>query len=615
MPNNKITTTDLDFDAIKQNLKVYLQGQQKFSDYDFDGSGLSILLDVLAVNTHYNGLYNNLAVNEAFLDSASKRSSVVSKAKELGYVPMSARSATARVKVLLVDNRFDAEPVLEIPVNTQFTTTINGVEYTFYTTGTHIAYRSGTNYVFSEDSDDDNDADDGIEIKEGRLLHYEFEADGINNIFTIPNSGIDTTTLRVIVQENAQTSTYDTYLLSSSMLNIDGQSKVYFLKETDDNFYQIEFGNGVIGKALVAGNVVKIDYMVSSADLPNGARVFKYTNPPSPTTAYVTTVTPAYGGSIPENLTDIKWNAPRMYAAQNRCVTLDDYRAIINSLYPNADTINVWGGESNDPPEYGKVFISIKPQGSERLSRGEKNHILDAILAPRKVVTMHPEIEDPIYLYVELNTTFYYNPDETTRTAASLTALVRNSILGYNDTLLSKFGGILKYSTLSRYIDSSEGSIKNSISTMILRRAIEPVYNTSTTYTIELGNKIHNAGICENSVLSNKFNVLNQRGEVQFDDVPRVGSSIGDIRLFYMDGADKKTVKNIGTVDYETGKIIINSLVITGISESELHIKVKPSSNDVISSKNQIVLIAPENVKITPRHDGDADSYEQVTSR
>lgn len=603
--SRKISTTELDFDKIKQNLKTYLQGQDQFSDYDFEGSGLSILLDVLAYNTHYNALYTNLAINEAFLDSASKRDSVVSKAKELGYTPRSARSATAVVDLLLINNQIDAPQSYELPRYTPFRTKVNDTEYVFYTTDTRIAYRDNNQYVF-----------EGITLREGVQATHRFAATPSNTSFLIPNPKVDTSTIRVTVQESLQSSVSETYTLSTNLLDLDGNSTSFFIKEVAGELFQIDFGNGVVGKALDPGNVITVDYIISNADAPNGARTFSYNGAlVSNTTAYTTTVTPAFGGTASEGVDSIKWNAPRAYAAQNRCVTLDDYRSIIYSLYPSAQSINVWGGEQNNPPSYGDVYIAIRPANGEVLSDGEKDYVLNEIIGPRKMVTMHPKFVDPTYLHVELSVSFYYNPNETSRSANDLSNTVRNAILQYEQGNLDRFGGILKYSTLSRTIDLAEDSIKSSITTVKIHREITPVYNQTVQYVVDIGNPIYNSGVPEESIVSSGFNVINVPQTVYLDDVPTEGRDTGTIRMFYLIGNEKIFVKDVGTVTYSKGLVTLNGLVITGLTDSTFKLVVKPQSNDVVSTRNQIVSIAPNFLTIRPVIDTAADQYLFTSSR
>jgi hypothetical protein len=346
--NKKINITELDFDAIKVNLKEFLKGQSEFSDYDFEGSGLSVILDILAYNTHYNALYDNLAVNELFLDSAIKRNSVVSLAKSLGYTPRSAKCAIADVNVQLTTTS-NGPAVIVIPALSPFSTTIDGTTFTFYNRSAISATGPSTVYQMNN-----------IRLTEGEFLSFRFDvAEGNTSRFIIPNRNVDLETLRVRVQENSQSSEFNTFTSASSLVDADLTTRVYWVKEIDDGIYELVFGDGVIGQALQAGNVVNVEYFVSSLDGPNGARVFTYdgTLPIAGSVVTVNVVNPASGGDAPEDINSIKFNAPRMYAAQNRAVTTDDYKTILYNQFSEAKSVTVWGGEDNNPPVYGKTFI------------------------------------------------------------------------------------------------------------------------------------------------------------------------------------------------------------------------------------------------------------------
>lgn len=603
--SKKIKTTELDFDSIKNSLKEYLRGQQQFSDFDFDGSGLSVLLDVLAYNTHYNALYTNLAINEAFLDSASKRSSVVSKAKEIGYVPRSARSATAKVNVTFTLNNPTAPNVYELPRGTRFSTSINGTTYRFVTADSIIATKSNNRYVFSN-----------VELKEGVNLYNRYTVQpGVK--FYIPNQNADLSTLRVRVQEHSQSSVYTTYNPATSLLSVDGDTLVYFVKELADQQYEIEFGNGVVGKALEIGNVVTLDYIVCSGSNANSCKTFSYEgNPIADSTVSVVTVQAAVGGDEPEDIETIKWNAPRAYAAQNRCVTLDDYRHMILQNYPNAQSVNVWGGESNYPPSYGDVFISILPTEGETLSESEKSYLLNDVLGPRRVVTVHPKFVDPSYINLELAVTFYYNPRQTSRSAEDLVSIVKEAVLLYDASTLNKFGAVYKQSALSRAIDLSEQSIVSSVITFKMHREMPVTYNRAVKYTINLGNPIFNAGSPDEAVISTGFFVLGQSETVYIDDVPAENSPIGTLRLFYYNASGRKEfVRNVGTVDYQAGLLQIDDILITNIVGNQLKFVFKGESQDVASVRNQIVSIAPSMMTVTPVIDKSADEYKFTSSR
>lgn len=603
--NNRIRTTELDFDQIKDNLKDYFRGQDQFSDYDFEGSGLSILLDVLAYNTHYRALYDNLSTNEAFLDSASKRSSVVSKAKEIGYVPTSIRAAQTSLNITFINNSVNAPEFYEIPRYTQFTTSLNGRSYTFYSLDPRVSYKNGNQYVF-----------ENVLVKEGTLLNFRFVYDNPSSRFIIPNPDVDTTTLRVSVQKSGTSSVFENFEFSDTVLNIDDSSPVYFLKQNDDALYEIEFGNGSVGKRLSPGNVINISYFVTRGEDANGARTFTYSgSAPSGVTPYVTANSPSFGGAAEESIQDIKWNAPRAYTAQNRCVSLDDYKTIINSLYPNARSTNVWGGEENNPPAYGRVFISVVPDTGEALSDSEKDLVLNEIIGPRRMATVFPGFVDPSFIRAQIDTTFYYDPKMTNRSAGEISAIVRDTIRDYNQENLNKFDSVLKYSALSRAIDSCEESIISNITNLKLHCTLDPIYNRSIQYRVDLGNPIYNSNAPTESIISTGINVLNIQQVAYIDDVPTPGTDQGVLRLFYYIQSQKVPVRNIGTVDYRKGVITFDNLIITGLAESEFKFIIKPQSNDVASVRNQIVSIDSSLITVRPQIETTANQYKFTSSR
>lgn len=587
MQNKKITTVDLDFDDIKQNLKTFLKSQTTFQDYDFEGSSLSVLLDVLAYNTHYNALYTNLAVNESFLDSASKRSSVVSRAKEIGYIPGSAKCATAIVDIT-VSNTTSTPTVLTLPKNSVFTTTVDGNQYNFYTIEDNTAGVNSGTYTFSN-----------IVLREGTPLSYKYSVSE-NQRYIIPNTDVDKSTIAVKVQASASSSSFTTFINQENILNISSTDNVFFIKEIEDEFLELEFGNGVIGTALQIGNIVNIEYFVSNKSAANGARLFNYQGSTllgGIVTA--TTLSAAAGGVDKEDIDTIRFNAPRAYSAQNRGVTANDYKSIILTNYDEAQSVNVWGGEDNIPPVYGKVFISIKPKSTNTLTTFEKNYVVNNILKPRNVVTITPEIVDPEYIDLLLNTTVYYNPKNTTKTENQLKTLVRDTITSYNDNYLDSFDGIFRFSQYSKLIDSAEESIVSSITTIKLRREVEPKYNLSANYNIELVNPIYNAEVAEQAVTTTGFYLAGYDQIMYLEDLP-LGNDSGTFRIYYNDiDLNKQYLAGtIGTIKYSTGTITIKGLTVTGIASDTWDFIIKPQSNDVVSVRNQLVRIQPEHVTV-----------------
>jgi len=588
MKNRKISTAELDFDNIKSNLKSFLKGQTEFQDYDFEGSSLSVLLDVLAYNTHYNALYTNLAVNESFLDSASKRSSVVSRAKEIGYIPGSAKCATATVDIT-VSSTTSTPATLILPKYSTFSTTVDGQAYNFYTLEDNQALLTSNNtYEFTD-----------IEIKEGTPLSFKYEVSDSQR-YVIPNMDVDLSTVSVRVQETSTSTTFETFNRNEDLLSINSTDPIYFIKEIESEFYELEFGNGVIGKQLSTGNIVNISYFVSSKDAPNGARLFSYNG--STLLGGIVSIVPklpASGGVDREDIDTIRFNAPRAYSTQNRGVTVNDYKSIILTKYDEAESVNVWGGEDNIPPVYGKVFVSIKPKSSETLTTIQKQFIINNILKPRNVVTITPEIVDPEYIDLELNTTVYYNPKITTRTINELNTLVKQSITNYSDNYLNSFDGIFRFSQYSREIDRTEESIVSSITTVKLRRLVQPKYNLSANYRIDLVNPIYFSGVPEQSILTTGFYLAGYTNIMYLEDLP-LDNNTGTFRIFYYDiDLNKQYLEEtIGTINYSTGTIDISGLTITGITSDTWDFIVKPQSNDVVSIRNQLVRILEQHVTV-----------------
>jgi hypothetical protein len=591
MANQKINVTQLDFDNIKSNIKSFLQGQSTFTDYDFEGSGLSVLLDILAYNTHYNALYNNLTINEMFLDSASKRNSVVSIGKMLGYVPRSATCSQAVINYT-VTAASNGPSALTLPQYSTFTTSVNGLLYTFYTTEAITVNGSSNVYNFNN-----------ITVKEGSPLSYSYAvSDGVP--FLVPNANADITTLTVRVQDSATSSVYTAYTASTDVTSVAADSTVYFLKQIDDGIYEITFGDGIIGKALQPGNIVYLDYFVCNYDAPNGARLFNYAGRPvlNNASTSVACVTPAYGGGQPEDIESIRFNAPKLYATQNRAVTADDYKAIIYSQLPQAKAVSVWGGEDNVPPVYGKVFICVKPSDSNALTTTQKSLITSTILQNKNVVSVVPEIVDPDYIYIVLNVGVYFNERLTTLSAADITTLVTATINDYNNTDLQTFDGVFRFSKLSKLIDNTEKSIVNNITTVMLHRILQPRYNVSAEYLVNMINPIKYSAQ-GGSLSSTGFFIAGDNNTVYYLD--DYGT---DIRLYSIGSNAEKIISNaqIGTIDHANGIIDIKNLNVTSLNDSDFRLIVKPESNDVVSALTQIAEIDINSLTVNVINDNTA---------
>ena len=583
--NKKINVTELDFDNIKSNLKNFLKGQSEFQDYDFEGSAMSVLLDVLAYNTHYNALYNNMAINEMFLDSARKRNSIVSISKMLGYTPRSALCAKAIVTVNVTTGT-SSPAAITMPAYSEFTTSIDGKQYTFFNTGSVTAPLSNGGYTFSD-----------LEIVEGKPLNYKYVvSDGMRYI--IPNANVDINTLKVRIQENANSSLYETWNNTDSVVNATSVTKAYWVKEIDDGLYEINFGDGNIGRALQTGNVVHLDYFVSSLEAANGAKSFTYNGATmlGGSQVTVTTTGVASNGADKESNDSIRFNAPKFYAAQNRCVTPDDYKSLIYANVPEAKSVSVWGGEDNNPPVYGKTFICIKPRNATKLTSVQKAAITSSILQNRNVVSVIPEIVDPEYINIALNIAVYFNEQDTTKTAAEIATLVRQTVIAYNDSDLQTFDGVFRYSKLSRLIDETDPAIVNNIMTVLLRRKLTPRYNVSAQYLLNMINPIYYSGVAEESFQSTGFYIAGSDQVHYLDD-----DGIRYVRLYRLGTNATKIIVNdqIGTIDYVKGIVDIKNLNITALADVDFELSIAPQSYDVVSALTQVAEIATDHLKIT----------------
>lgn len=597
MATKRIKVNSLDFDEIKSNFKNYLQGQSTFQDYDFEGSSLNILLDVLAYNTHYNNVYTNLAVNEMFIDSATKRSSVVSIAKMLGYVPNSAKCATATVNATITAPTYNPD-VITLPAGQPFLTSIDGVSYTFYNTSDVTTVATGGSYTFND-----------IDLIEGIPLTYSYHIqDGTNYI--VPNENVDISTLVVKIRDTADDDTYVVYTPAESMTELDSATKSFFIKELDDGVYQIYFGDGVIGFKPTDGNYLTLEYYVSSLDNPNGANAFSYAGTALLGSGLtVVSQSAALGGSTPEDIESIKFNAPRLFAAQNRAVTTEDYKTLIYKNYPQAESIVVWGGEDNDPPIYGKTFICVKPTDSDALTNTQKDFIINNIIAPKSIVSITPEFIDAEYFNVQIDITAYYNSKISAKTPTQLETLIRNVILDYDDIYLKKFDGILRYSQLVGLIDNADQAIVNNTTKILVRRAFTPRYNLSSEYKLNMINPIFRSTIPAESVISSGFYIPNTANVHYIDD-----DGVGNLRLFYFDAQQNKFIVNdaIGEVNYELGTLIVRNLTITSTSDSVFEFIMKPESYDVITAYNQIVQVSRSHLDVKVINDMTAAGSNQA---
>ena len=598
--DKRVSVTELDFDDIKTNLKTFMRNQNEFTDYDFEGSGINALLDVLAYNTHYLAMNVNMAANEMFLDSASIRSTVVSHAKTLGYTPSSARAPSATVNVTL--NNFGALTTATIPSNTVFTSTIDDVSYQFRTIAEFTA--TVTNGVLSFSN---------IPIYEGTMVknRYVVDTKNVDQKFKLTNNRADTTTLTVKVFPDASSSSFTTFNLATDITQVGSNSDVYFLQEGDGGMFEIYFGDGIVGKAVSDNNIVVLEYIVTNKTKANGAKNFTTAATISGITDVTTaTISAASGGSEPESIQSIKLNAPLDYAAQGRAVTPEDYKSIIPKVYPNTKSVQVWGGEDNSTSVFGRVYISLVPT-SGSITASAKETIISDLKNTYTIASVTPVIVDPITTFIRLNVVFKYNSKQTTKTSETLVSNVRAALTNYDTNNLQKFDNIFRHSQVTGVIDDTDESILSNITTVQLSQFLTPTLNSTTKYEIEFNNALYNPHSGHNTdgggiLSSTGFTISGDANEMFLDD-----DGNGNVRLYYFTDGTTKTYKDstAGVVDYTSGKIELTALNITSVSSvdgaasSKIRIVVTPNSTDVVAVRNQILQIDFANTTVASSED------------
>lgn len=527
MANARLQISDLDFDQIKTNLKAYLKQQSEFQDYDFDGSGLNILLDILAYNTHYNSYYLNMVANESFLDTALLRDSVVSHAKTLGYLPFSVTSPRAIVNVT-IDTGTTVPETVTIPKGFTFSSDlIDSVSYNFVTLEESTVTKSNTSFFF-----------ENLEIYEGSLVNYVFnyvESSNPKSVFVLPDNNIDTTTITVTVSPNVGNTSTQVYNQVTDVLDTTAVSKVYFLQESRNGNYEIYFGDGVIGEALNDGAVVTVSYLVSNGVVANQANGFVAA---ASIGAYsdivIDIVDVASGGATRESVDSIKYSAAAQYATQNRLVTASDYESYIKSKYPNIDSLSVWGGEDETPKVFGKVYISLKPKANYFISETEKQRIIDEIINPKAIVSVSAEIRDPEFLFLIVESLVQYDPKKTTLDEGTIRNNIRQAILDFRDTNLNRFAGTFVLSKLQDAVDSTNGeSIIGSEVVVRVQRRFTPKLNQAASYTIQYDVPIHR-GTLVNKLTSTQFTIFDIAGVVrsaQFEEATQSFTGISSIGI------------------------------------------------------------------------------------
>tara|TARA_Y100000361_G_scaffold37487_1_gene32104 strand:- start:14519 stop:16720 length:2202 start_codon:yes stop_codon:yes gene_type:complete len=673
----QLNVTELDFASIKSNLKNFLKDQSEFSDYDFEGSGLSHIIELLAYNTHYNGMLAHMLANENFIDTAIKRESVVSIAKALGYTPQSRTGAVAKVNISIEPDSSYTSTTLEINRNQELTSTLDGTTYKFYPKETTVvsattAGGTGPYYIYGTDSGTTNygkgyyypvylteaaavAADtssspgahnhtfkeyagktfympngnmnhaketlgttsqtdygvsvssglaygrytgqtassakvtqfnfDSLEVKEGTRISNQFvvEPTTLQGPFTIPNPNVDISTIRVRVKESTTSTTIDTFSKQDKFLNVTSTTKAYFVEEGPDGLYQLKFGDGVIGKALTSDNIIICDYIVTNGSLGNFAKSFSLSGVLSGSNEVqsIQNASQSSGGIAKENIDSIRFNAPRFNATRDRAVTSADYEALILSSNPNVASVSVWGGEKNDPPMYGKVFISLNPQMGSVITDSDKDNIRTQVIEPKTPVAIMPEFVDPEYTYIGFDIGIVYDPKVTTLSKGEIESGASSAITDYFNTSLNKLNKSFYFTKLHNRILKSSDSIKSLNIVLKLQKRLTVEYNTTKNYTVKFNHKLQPREL-GSTFFNLTIGAVNHK--VTLADVPNAGvvapnySGTGVVNAV---GSDGSIVAAIGTIDYDSGTVSIPSIKIASLLGTDTAIKIntRPQSS------------------------------------
>ena len=592
----RLNVTSLDFDQIKINLKDFLRSQPELADYDFEGSALGTIIDVLAYNTFYNSFNANVNMNEIFLDTAQIRNNVVSHAKSLGYVPRSVTSAFAEIDVT-VNTPAGTPASLNMPRGTTFQSTIDGKNFTFVNLEAQTIVPIAGVYKFP-----------AVKVNQGQIRTQRFVVDDTSTAqkYVIPDANIDTATLIVKVKTNSTSTDFDIYTLVTNIVDVSGTTNAYFLQEGIDGQFEIYFGDDVFGRRLDAGNIVEIEYLITDGAESNNATSFKLTgNISGNTSASITLVSKAGGGSAAETTDSIKFNAPLSFLSQNRVVTADDYKAIVKNNYTNTESISVWGGEEQAVPEYGKVFLSIKPKNAETLTETQKQFIKDSILKTKNLVSITPEIVDPDFTFIKLEVFFKYDPNLTSLTAGELKNAVIATITNYNDTNLKKFDGVFRASQVTTAIDATNPAILNTIMRVNVQKRLYPTIGTALKYELSFSSPFSaNVATGESVIDSSEF-ILNGFNH-KMQDIPTDDSNIRKIQFYRIANNQKIiTTEDAGTVDIAKGLVTLTSFNPSSVVGDNTYITVTgtPSSSDLAPKRNQLLQIDLLQSTVTPQID------------
>ena len=586
--------TNLDFNTLRAQIKDYLRSNSNFSDFDFEGSNFSILIDTLAYNSYITAYNTNMAVNESFIDSATLRENVVSLARNIGYVPRSTKSSVATVSFTVDVSNIDAKQV-KLNAGLVALGAVEGGNVVF-SIPEDITVTPNSNGIASFNN---------ISIFEGNYLTKVFEVNTskTNERYILPNSKIDTSSIRVTVTEQNNGNPVEfQYNLYTNIFEVNQNSRLFLVQEIDDEKYQVMFGDDILGKQPGNGSKINVSYIVTNGEEGNGAANFTFSGKLTYTSrgadvditsgiSLLTTTQPSENGDSIESIDNLKYLAPRVYASQYRAVTPNDYKSLIPFLYPNVDSVSAYGGEELDPPEFGKVYITVKPKNGEFLSAVAKDSIKND-LKKYTVAGIKQEFLDLMYLYVEYNSTVSYDAGFIAD-KLNLQSRITSAIESYSKSSdINSFGGRLKYSKLLSQIDKVDNGITSNITTLVMRRNMIPAYNTVATYEVCYGNKFH-ADLEGFNVRSSAFKLDSVEGNIYLTDFPNNDQLTGVIKFFRIEnGVITYVNNNAGTVDYVKGEVILFPVNISSTSLSNrVEIEVTPESNDIVAKENLYIVL------------------------
>ena len=586
--------TNLDFNTLRAQIKDYLRSNSNFSDFDFEGSNFSILIDTLAYNSYITAYNTNMAVNESFIDSATLRENVVSLARNIGYVPRSTKSSVAQVSFTVDVSSLNAK---QVKLNAGLVA---------------LGSVAGGDYIFSIPEDitvTPNSAKiasfNNISIFEGNYITKTFIVDSsqTNQRFILPNSNIDTSSIRVDVTEGqGRSGTTLQYNAYTNIFDVNPSSRLFLVQEINDEKYQIMFGDNILGRKPANGAIIKVSYIVTSGNNGNGATNFNFSGRLTYISSgvdvditsgisLISTIQSSENGDSIESVDNIKYLAPRVYASQYRAVTPNDYKSLIPFLYPNVDSVSAYGGEELDPPQFGKIFITVKPKNGEFLSSVAKNSIKND-LKKYTVAGIKQEFLDLMYLYVEYNSTVSFDSGFISD-KLNLQSRITSAIENYSKSAdINSFGGRLKYSKLLSQIDKVDTGITSNITTLVIRRNMIPAYNTTATYEVCYGNRFH-ADLEGFNVRSSPFKLESVDGDVYLTDFPNNDQLTGIIKFFVIENGTIKFINNnAGSIDYVKGEIILFPVTISSTTlPNRVEIEVTPESNDIVAKENLYIVL------------------------